>query len=168
MDAVRCAAAYADPARRLVLALKHGDRHDVAPVLGRWMAAMMPDDWREAVLVPVPLHWTRLLRRQHNQAALLAKAVSRTSALPWLPHVLARTRRTASQGHASPAWRRRNVAGAFSLRDTEAVAGKSVVLVDDVLTTGATLSACARVLREGGATQVHALCAARAMPHGTL
>jgi ComF family protein len=112
-------------------------------------------------LVPVPLHWSRLLARRFNQAALLAHAVGREAALPVLPDTLVRRRRTRSQGRLSPDARRRNLRGAFAVRGRDAIAGRRIVLVDDVMTTGATAEACVRVLERAGAGAVDVLTLAR-------
>jgi ComF family protein len=126
------------------------------------------------LLVPVPLHWTRLVRRRYNQAALLAHAIRAAGGPPVAADWLVRRRKTPSQGHMGPAGRERNVAGAFALRQPGAfalrppceLAGRRVVVVDDVLTTGATVDECARVLKRAGAASVGVLTLARALRTG--
>ncbi|MBY0432162.1 MAG: ComF family protein, partial [Rhodospirillales bacterium] len=113
------------------------------------------------LLVPVPLHWGRLFRRRYNQAALLAVHLARLSGRPCVPDLLERNRATPSQGHLGRTQRAGNVRNAFSLRSGVRVEGCRVLLVDDVFTTGATLSECARTLQAGGAAQVDALTLAR-------
>jgi ComF family protein len=116
------------------------------------------------LLVPVPLHRWRLMGRRYNQAALLTQALHRLTGTPHSPDVLVRTRRTQSQGGLSGGARRRNVAGAFAVRPGRGGArlhGARVVLVDDVLTTGATVNECARVLLLAGASRVDVLTLAR-------
>lgn len=163
-DRARAVFAYNAGSRDLLLGFKHADRTDAAPAFAQWMARagteLLPD--ADAV-VPVPLHRWRLFRRRYNQAALLARHLGRLTGVPVLPDLLVRRRRTPSQGAFSPAGRRRNVAGAFAVRrhDDAAVAGKRVLLVDDVLTTGATVEACARVLRRAGAAGVDVLTLGR-------
>ncbi|MBV9828830.1 MAG: ComF family protein [Alphaproteobacteria bacterium] len=166
-DQARAVLRYDKHSRGLVLSLKHGDRTHLANGLGRWMQRSGRDvlegvDW----LMPVPLHWTRLATRRYNQAALLAHAVHRAGGPVVAPDWLLRRRRTPSQGRLGAAARVRNVRGAFALRPGRSVKGKRVVIVDDVLTTGATVEECARVLRRGGAAFVGVLTLARALRAG--
>ena len=118
------------------------------------------------LLVPVPLHWTRLFLRRYNQAVLLAQAVRAAGGPEVAADWLVRRRRTPIQGHLGPAARERNVRGAFALRARRSVAGKRVVIVDDVLTTGATVTECARLLKRAGAASVGVLTLARALRTG--
>ena len=160
----RAVIAYDEASRDPVLAFKHRDRIDAAPAFGIWLARAGAELLDEAdLLVPVPLHRTRLLARRYNQAALLAQATAKTCAVPVVPDALVRTRRTPSQGRLSASARRRNVAGAFAVRDgnKELIAGRNVVLVDDVMTTGATAEACTRTLLRAGAATVDVLTLAR-------
>ena len=115
------------------------------------------DDWPADALIPVPLHPVRQRERTFNQAAALAQAVGRTLGLPVLEGLLIRARATALQASLHAQARRRNVAGAFALRPSARLRGRRVVLVDDVLTTGATIRACARVLAAAGARRVGVL-----------
>lgn len=162
----RAVAVYGDTSRKLVLGFKHGDRTERAPHFGRWLARAGADLLAESdVIVPVPLHWTRLFTRRYNQAALLAHALSRETALPVATGVLTRRRRTPSLGRMSPSQRKRNLAGAFAVTDAarDALAGQNVLLIDDVMTTGATASACTRALKRAGAAAVDVLTLARAV-----
>jgi ComF family protein len=155
---------YDQASRSLVLDFKHGDRTDAAQAFGAWLARAGADLLQDAdLLVPVPLHRWRLFRRRYNQAALLAFATSRASGVPAVADVLARRRATASQGHLSRAGRRRNVAHAFHVRPqrTTLVSGRRIVLIDDVLTTGATAAECAAALLRAGAARVEVLTLAR-------
>lgn len=161
-DRARAAMRYNDSSRQLVLALKHGDRLHLAPTLAQWMRRAGAELLAEAdLLVPVPLHWTRLFARRHNQAAVLALAIAKAGGPPVSAECLIRRRRTPSQGRKSAVARRRNVAGAFALHASAEIAGKRIVLVDDVLTTGATVEECARVLKRAGAARVDVLAVAR-------
>jgi ComF family protein len=163
-DRARSALRYDDGSRGLILAFKHGDRLHGAPAFGDWMrragAALLAD---ADLLMPVPLHWTRLLSRRYNQAALLAYAVHRAGGPRVAPDWLIRRRRTPSQGEFGPEGRLRNVRSAFALKAGKSVRGLKIVLVDDVLTTGATLEECARVLKRAGAAGVDALALARCL-----
>ncbi|WP_244314432.1 ComF family protein [Pannonibacter tanglangensis] len=166
-DRARAATLYQGPARDLVLALKFGGRRDVAGVMGRLMAGngreiLTP----ETLLVPVPLHRFRLWQRRFNQAALLARAVGAASGVPVVLDALERRRRTRQQVGLTARERHANVRGAFAVPDAARprLLGRPVVLVDDVLTTGSTLSACTRVLRQAGASRVDVLTFAIADP----
>lgn len=155
---------YDDASRDLIIAFKHADRTDAATAYGRWMARAGAELLGEADFVaPVPLHRSRLRGRRYNQAAMLALAIARESGVPAAPDLLLRTRKTPSQGGLGAAQRRRNVRGAFAIRESlrGSVENRHVVLVDDVYTTGATVSACARVLRRAGAASVDVLTLAR-------
>jgi ComF family protein len=158
----RAALRYDEASRGLILAFKHGDRTEMAPALVRWLAGAA--DLSEIDLVAaVPLHWRRLFARRYNQAALLALGLARLSGKPAIPDLLRRRRATASQGHLGALARERNVAGAFAVNPARrgALAGARVLLVDDVVTTGATVAACCRVLRREGAAAVDVLAVAR-------
>lgn len=146
----------------MVLAFKHGGHTDRLATF----AAQMHRAGRTAlahadVIIPVPLHRTRLMKRRYNQSALLARALSKRCGIPMDVQCLLRGRRTPSQGGLSAQGRRRNVQGAFTVADADRVAGQRIVLIDDVMTTGATLNACARSLKRAGATRVDAVCLAR-------
>ena len=155
---------YDEASRGLILAFKHGDRLHGAPAFGAWMLRAGAELLAEAdLLVPVPLHWTRLFQRRYNQAALLAHAIRSAGGPPVGADWLLRRRRTPSQGRLNPQSRERNVQGAFALRRGRDVRGRRIVLVDDVLTTGATVGECARLLRRHGAGRVDVLTLARAV-----
>jgi ComF family protein len=161
-DRGRAALIYGDNARRMVLALKHGDRQDLIAPASRWIAQAAGPILRPDMLVaPVPLHWTRLIRRRFNQSALLAKGLAKVAGLTASPALLTRTRRTASQDGRSAAMRFENVSGAIRVRTPQAVTGRAVLLVDDVMTTGATLAAAAEACRDAGATYVAVAVLAR-------
>lgn len=161
----RAVARFEDgPSRQLVHRLKYGDRLELAATMGAWMARSGEAILAEAdVLVPVPLHRRRLAARRFNQAALLAGAVSRRCGVPVELDALARRKATPSQVGLSRTQRQINLQGAFTVPDEHraAVAGRAVVLVDDVLTSGATANAASRALLRGGARRVDVLVFAR-------
>jgi len=160
----RAAVRYDDIARDLVHRLKYGDRLDLATAMGQWMARAgrtLLDD-ADAV-VPVPLHWRRLWGRRFNQAAALARVVASDAAVPLLTAALRRVRATSQQVGLSRSARAVNVQGAFAVTPAgkAAIHGQRLVLVDDVLTSGATVDACTRVLLRAGARNVDVLVFAR-------
>jgi ComF family protein len=160
---------YDEHAKRLILRFKNADRIHAAPILATWLARAGAELLPEVdVLVPVPLHWRRLFRRRYNQSALLARALARQSGVPWLPDTLRRVRATPTQGGLGARQRRLNVRGAFAVPPhcRARIAGKRALLIDDVLTTGATLDAAARALRRAGAADVFALALARVSKEG--
>ena len=160
----RAAVRYDDIASALVHALKYGDRLDLAPTMGRWMAQAGRELTEGAdALVPVPLHWRRLWARRFNQAATLARATSQASGVPVLDDALKRVRATPQQVGLNRADRSTNMQGAFAVPEARqaAVAGRRLVLVDDVLTSGATVDTCTRALLRAGAAAVDVLVFAR-------
>jgi ComF family protein len=166
-DRARAALRYDKSSRQLILGLKHADNTHVVGAFGRWMLRAGVEVLGDAeLLVPVPLHWTRLFQRRYNQAAMLANAIRAAGGPPVAADCLARRRRTPSQGHLGPLARERNVRGAFIVRRRSEVAGRRLVVIDDVLTTGATVDECARVLKRAGASSVGVLTLARALRVG--
>src|SRR5215210_769569 len=163
-ERARAAVRYDEVARTLVHALKYGDRLDLAPTMGRWMARAGRELLMDAdALVPVPLHWRRLWARRCNQSALLAKTISAESKVPLSDTALRRVKATAQQVGLSKTARAENVQGAFRVHKEHRgeVVGKRLLLIDDVLTSGATVDACARGLLRAGAAAVDALVFAR-------
>lgn len=165
-DQGRAVFQYSGVGRKLVLALKHGDRSDIARAAGPWMARagddLLVDD---PVIVPIPLHWTRLARRRFNQAALLSWSLARSTpkALQVEPMALLRLRPTPSQEGRDHDGRHRNVDEAMIAhpRRGGALSGRSVVLVDDVMTSGATFGVATEACRAAGAEKVSVLALAR-------
>lgn len=164
-DKARAVMRYDEKSRGPILALKHADRLDLSVAFGRWLERSGRGLLTDAdVIVPVPLYPMRLWTRRYNQSAELAKALGREAALPVEFAALIRSRRTPSQGAMPSARaRRRNMQGAFRVKTSHksAIAGRNTLLVDDVLTTGATVNACARALKRAGAAKVLVLTLAR-------
>jgi len=166
-DRARAVLRYDKNSRALVLGLKHADRTDIASAFGRWMLRAGSEVLADAeLLAPVPLHWSRLFQRRYNQAALLANAIHLAGGPPAAVDCLVRHRRTPSQGHLGPLARERNVRSAFAVRRAAEVTGRRLVIIDDVMTTGATVDECARVLKRAGAASVGVLTLARALRIG--
>jgi ComF family protein len=156
----RAAVAYDDLPRSLAIRLKYGRKVAIARTMARYMAPLV-DGGADRVFVPVPLHRTRLWSRGFNQSALVARELSRRLGISVDPFVLRRIRRTPPLKGMGPIQRRKTVAGAFRVSDKAAVTGKTVILVDDVLTTGSTAEACARTLKRAGAARVELISWAR-------
>jgi ComF family protein len=160
----RAAVRFDEISRALVHALKYSDRLDLAPMMGRWLGQAGRELLAEAdALVPVPLHWRRLWARRFNQSAMLAAAVSSQTGVPVAVGALKRVKPTAQQVGLSRTERTANVQGAFRVPNDgkAAVTGRRLVLVDDVLTSGATVDGCARALLRAGAANVDVLVFAR-------
>jgi ComF family protein len=160
----RAAVRYDEVARTLVHALKYQDRTDLAPAMGRWMTRAGRELLAGAdMLIPVPLHWRRAWHRRYNQSGALARIIARHSGVALRNDILQRRRATEQQVGLSRPQRASNVQGAFKVsaeRQSE-IAGRRLILVDDVLTSGATTDACARALLRAKAAQVDVLVFAR-------
>lgn len=163
-DRARSALAYDEASKDLILAFKHADKTDTTLLFAKWMkmaGANLAADCD--VIIPVPLHWTRLFARRYNQAALLAHALGKLSDTPVIADALIRHRRTPSQGRMGVKARTRNVTGAFRVapKYRTALKNKRILLVDDVFTTGATVGSTAKVLRRIGVSGVDVITLAR-------
>jgi ComF family protein len=159
-DFAYCFGAYEGTLRELIHLFKYRGMKPLAGPLSAYLSGALPRDQRFDVVVPMPLHWRRRWRRGFNQAELLARRVARSCGIP-LKNAVRRIRSTETQAGLSNAKRRDNVAGAFRLKNPRAVQGRHVLLIDDVMTTGATASACALALKRGGAASVTLLALAR-------
>ncbi|MBU3031247.1 ComF family protein [Paracoccus sp. XHP0099] len=162
----RAAMVYAGTGRQLVLALKHGDRPDLAPALAGWLSrAAAPLIRPGMIIAPVPLHPLRLLKRKYNQAALVSAHLARARGLEHVPDLLLRRRQTEGQDHRSVSDRFANVAGAIAANPRRAARaeGRAVLLIDDVTTSGATLAASAEALLAAGSGPVSVAVLARAV-----
>lgn len=155
----RAAVAYDELSRSLVLKLKYGRKVALARTMARFMVPLVGPDSKEALLVPVPLHRSRLWSRGFNQSALVARELARMWGLRAEVAGLRRVKRTRPLKGLNHLQRRKAVSGAFKANSR--VGGRTVVLIDDVLTSGSTAEACARALRRGGAARVELLCWAR-------
>ena len=165
----RAALLYRDNGRRIVLALKHGDRLDLAQPAAGWLLRVAQPILVSGMLVaPVPLHWLRLLKRRYNQAALLSAAVARVAGLDHCPDVLTRPRNTRSQEGRDREGRFNNMTGAIALhpRRKAQITGRHVLLVDDVMTSGAPFAAAAEACLSAGAAEVSVLTLARVAKEG--
>lgn len=163
----RAAVAYSGVARRMVQGLKFHDRTDLAPWMARWMLRAGTELVADAeVVVPVPLHWRRFFWRQFNQSAEIARTVASLSSLPFAPTAVRRVKRTRQQIGLGQREREDNVRAAFVVPPEAEIEirGRRVLLVDDVYTTGATVSAVTRALKKGGARGVDVLTFARVLP----
>ncbi len=163
-QAGRAAMLYDETARKLILALKHGDRMDLAKPIAHWMLRAGEAIVRPGMLVaPVPLYWQRLFHRRYNQAALLSRQVARMARLDHCPDLLQRIRQTHSQENRTREGRFDNLSGAFRLHPRRAgrIEGRDVLLIDDVMTSGATLTAAAKACLDGAAASVSVLVTAR-------
>lgn len=160
----RAVFAYSGTGRRMVLALKHGDREDVARAAGPWLARAGRTLFEaDPLIAPIPMHWSRLVTRKFNQAALLSGSLSRVTGLDHCPDLLRRKRATRPQAGDETA-RFANVQDAIGVtpRRIHAIKGRSVLLVDDVFTTGATFAAATEACLAAGAQRVSVLALARA------
>lgn len=165
-DRARSVFLYDENSKKLILDYKHGDRLSLSPVFGRWIAQYCADILLEAdILMPVPLHPKRLRQRMYNQAAELVKNVSKHTKTPYALEGLLRVRHTPTQGHENKKYRIQNMEDAFKVNPIfqKKIKGKSIVIIDDVMTSGATLSACAATLLPFEPKKISALTLAKVL-----
>lgn len=164
-DGISAATLYTEPSRKLVLAFKHGRKVALAGLLSRLMLARLPELQGEWLVVPVPLHRWRLWKRGYNQSALLAGRIAKARGGALLVDGLERTKHTPSLGGLGRRARAQALAGAIRVRSSRAarLKGAQVLLVDDVLTSGATTDACVRALKKAGVAKVRIACFARVL-----
>ena len=164
-DGVRAVAAYGEVSRQLILRLKHNGKIGLAKLIAAQMKRHLPEDQENLLIVPVPLHWTRLWSRGYNQSALIAKALAQHSKMQFVPDMLLRTKRTPVLRGFSGKERKQIVGSAFRVNPKYAgkLAGAHVILVDDVLTSGSTSNACIKILKKAGADWTQVFCWARVL-----
>lgn len=158
--------AYDQISRLLILPYKHLDRGELTPLFSQWLRTAEPSLFENIdLIIPVPLHYRRLLMRKYNQAALLANHLARFMEKPVLADLLIRTHQTHSQGGLTAKQRFQNVSKSFAVnpRHLQKIAGKNILLIDDVQTTGATLDACSKALLSAGGNKIHVLTLARVL-----
>ncbi len=168
-ESARAALKYGESSRSLILGFKHADKTYAVKAFLPWMKRAGAEMLKEAdMLVPVPLHFWRLVSRRYNQAAIIAHALGAETKNPVVADLLRRTRSTPSQGHLNAKQRFCNVRRAFAVnkKHAETVKDKTIVIIDDVYTTGATVRECAKVLMKAGAKKVHVLTLARVVREG--
>ncbi len=164
-DGIRAAVVYDDVSRQVVLKLKYGGKIGMAKMIAAQLLRHVPEDRTGLIVTPVPLHWTRLWSRSFNQSALIGRELARLADLPFVPDILLRTKRTPSLRGLASKQRRQTVGKAFALnpRWQGRIDGSNIILVDDVLTTGATSDGCITTLKKAGADWIQLFCWARAL-----
>lgn len=166
-ETARAALKYGKTSREIILGFKHADKTHAVLAFTPWLKRAGKEMLAEAdMIVPVPLHYWRMIARRYNQSALIAQVLAREVNKPAVMDLLKRVRATPTQGHMNAKQRFRNVRRAFAVNRKYDVKGKVIVLVDDVYTTGATVRECAKVLKKAGAGKVHVLTLARVVKEG--
>lgn len=161
-DKARSVLVYNEHSRKLISEFKYSDRIHASKAYGKWMARAGKDILKDAdVIIPVPLHSKRLKKRLYNQAALLAQVIAKEANITYNPIVLQRIKHRPPQAGLNKAERQKNIKGVFALKPNHTLKGKHVVLVDDVMTTAATINECCRILKEAGVASVSALTLAK-------
>ena len=170
-DRARSALIYNGTARQLIHKFKFHNRPEIADLLTPWLETCGQDLLKDAdYLIPVPLHLFRIVSRRYNQSAELARALSKSSGVPMKVEWLRRVKKTSQQVGMTRDMRRKNLKGAFEVKPNKvhALEGKNVILIDDVITTGSTLTACAKTLRKAGVARIDVLSVARVVMHETV
>jgi ComF family protein len=164
-DGIRAAVIYDATSRQIALRLKYGGKIGLAKLIARHLVRHLPDDRNNIIVTPVPLHWTRLWSRSFNQSALIGRELARLGEMEYCADLLKRTKRTPSLRGLSSKERRKVVGSAFSANPEriQQISDARILLIDDVLTTGATSNGCIRVLKKSGASWVQLFCWARAL-----
>lgn len=152
---------YNETSKKLILPFKHADQVLLTPLIARLMLQQKDFIKTHDLIIPVPLHWKRLIKRRYNQSTLLAREISRKTHIPYDPCLLKRRRATVPQGHLSQKERHRNVQNAFCVRNTKKLIGKRILLIDDVMTSGATVENCTKTLLACGVASVDILTFAK-------
>ncbi|HEV7234403.1 MAG TPA: ComF family protein, partial [Sphingorhabdus sp.] len=164
-DGIRAVVAYDDLSRGIALRLKYGGKIGLATVIARQLVRHLPEDRDGIIVTPVPLHWTRLWSRSFNQSALIAQQLAHLGGMAFVPDLLQRVRRTPSLRGLSAKQRRSAIGRALVANPARManIGNSRIILVDDVLTTGATSDACVKALKKAGASWVQLFCWARAL-----
>lgn len=164
-DGIRAAVRYDDLSAQVALRLKYGGKIGLARMIAQQLIRHLPNDKNDMIITPVPLHWTRIWSRTFNQSALIGKELALMSGIRFVPDILVRHKRTPSMRGLSPKRRRKAVGSAFGMhpRWKNSLKGRKIILIDDVLTTGATSDGCVTVLKRNGASWVQIFCWARAL-----
>jgi ComF family protein len=168
-DGIRAAVKYDDLSAQVALRLKYGGKIGLARVIAQQMLRHLPEERDQLVITPVPLHWTRIWSRSFNQSALIGNQLAGLSGIEFAPDILVRHKRTPSMRGLDHKRRRKAVGSAFALHPKYkgTIKERKIILIDDVLTTGATSDGCVAVLKRGGANWVQIFCWARALRGGT-
>lgn len=164
-DGIRAAVRYDDVSAHVALRFKYGGKIGLAAIIAQQLVRHLPEDRDDVIITPVPLHWTRIWSRSFNQSALIGKELAALSSIPFVPDILIRHKRTPSMRGLDLKRRKKAVGSAFAInpRWQGAVAGRRIILIDDVLTTGATSDGCVAVLKRHKASWVQIFCWARAL-----
>ena len=153
---------YNDASKKIILPFKHADKTNYARIMGKMMASTIsPYKDKFDYIIPVPIHLKRMLKRKYNQSALLANVIAKILKKPVLYNILIRNKFKESQGHLSIKERKLNVKNSFMVKNNSIIKGKNILIVDDVMTTGATLNECAKVLKHAGARKIFVATFAR-------